>query len=145
MRVLAAVLALTAVTHGAGQATFPDFARWDIVDPAGRTLSYLNRPSLYLERGIALMPDVQFADGTIDVDVAIHGHSGFAGVVFRSTSNDDYELIYVRTHRSRQWDALQYTPMFAGQEAWQLYAGRGYNGVAAVSYTHLTLPTILRV
>ena len=86
-------------------------------------MPYLNRPSLYLERGIALMPGAHFADGTIEFDVAIHGHSGFAGRGVSRRVAEDYELIYLRTHRSRQWDALQYTPMFAGQEAWQLYAG----------------------
>src|SRR5678815_2361177 len=39
-------------------------------------------------------------------------------------------LIYVRAHRSRQWDALQYTPIFSGSEAWQLYSGEGYTAAA---------------
>jgi hypothetical protein len=33
-------------------------------------------------------------------------------------------------HRSRQWDALQYTPIFNGSEAWQLYSGDGYTAPA---------------
>lgn len=104
--------------------------RWTVLDPSGRLMPYLGRPSLYLERGIAIVPDANFSDGTIDVDVAIHGHAGFAGVVFRGQSPDDYELIYLRTHRSRHWDALQYTPIVGGQEAWQLYTGEGYNAGA---------------
>jgi hypothetical protein len=131
MRVLALLMALSVPASVAEQPpTFADFSKWEILDPGSRAMPYLNRPSLYLERGIALMPDMQFADGTIEFDVAIHGHTGFAGVVFRGEGRDDFELIYLRTHRSRQWDALQYTPMFAGQEAWQLYAGPGYNGAA---------------
>lgn len=131
MRRIALLVVLATVSIAANQApSFPDFTAWDIVDTGGRAMPYLNRPSLYLERGIALMKGVEFADGTIEFDVAIHGQSGFAGVVFRAESENDYELIYLRTHRSRQWDALQYTPMFAGQEAWQLYAGPGYNAVA---------------
>ena len=106
------------------------FARWEIVDPGGRAMPYLGRDSLFLSDGVALMPDVTFADGVIAFDVAMHGQAGFAGVVFRGQSPDDYELIYLRTHRSRQWDALQYTPVFGRQEAWQLYTGPGYNGAA---------------
>jgi hypothetical protein len=104
-----------------------DFTGWEVLDPGGRLMPYLGRPSLFLYGGIALMPGTPFADGTIEFDVAIHGQFGFAGVIFRGASPDDYELIYLRTHRSRQWDALQYTPIIAGQESWQLYAGAGYN------------------
>ena len=129
--VLVAILSLMpALLFGQAPPSFPDFSGWDIIDRGGRSMPYLNRPSLYLERGIALSPATPLADGTIEFDVAIHGHNGFAGVVFRGVSPDDYELIYLRTHRSRQWDALQYTPIFAGQEAWQLYTGAGYNAVA---------------
>ncbi len=128
---LCTLLLVAIASAGFGQAPeFPDFSRWEIVDPAARQMTYMNRPSLFLSGGIALMPETQLADGTIEFDVAIHGQQGFAGVVFRATSHDDYELIYLRTHRSRQWDALQYTPIFAGQEAWQLYSGQGYNGAA---------------
>ena len=95
------------------------FSRWEIVDPGGRAMPYLGRDSLFLSDGVALMPDVAFADGVIAFDVAMHGQAGFAGVVLRSQSPDDYELIDLRTHRSRQWDALQYTPVFGRQEAWQ--------------------------
>lgn len=127
---LLVTLALVPVMLTGQAPSVPDFSGWDVLDRGGRAMPYLNRPSLYLERGIALSPEPAFADGIIEFDVAIHGQSGFAGVVFRSETPDDYELIYLRTHRSRQWDALQYTPMFAGQEAWQLYTGPGYNGVA---------------
>jgi hypothetical protein len=92
-----------------------DSGRWTMLDPGGRLMPYLGRPSLYLEGGIAIVADANFGDGTIEFDVAIHGNAGFAGVVFRGESADDYELIYLRTHRSRQWDALQYTPIFTGQ------------------------------
>ena len=127
-----AALALLWTTSSVAQDQPIEFGsgRWNVLDPGGRVMPYLGRQSLYLERGIAMVPDANFADGTIDFDVAIHGNSGFAGVLFRGQSPDDYELIYLRTHRSRQWDALQYTPIFAGQEAWQLYTGDGYNGVA---------------
>jgi hypothetical protein len=84
MRALALVLAVVLPSLCAAQPpAFPDFAKWELLDPGARPMPYLNRPSLYLERGIALMPGVEFADGTIEFDVAMHGHAGFAGVVFR--------------------------------------------------------------
>src|SRR5262245_24701444 len=108
--VLAALVVSTCALNAQQPAPFEDFAGWQISDRGGRQLPYLSRPSLFLQNGVALSPGEQFADGTIDFDVAIHGHTGFAGVVFRAASDEDYELIYLRTHRSRQWDALQYTP-----------------------------------
>jgi len=126
------LVSLSAVASVAGRqdAATPDFAGWDVADRDGRLMPYLGRQTLFLSRGIALMPNMLFADGTIEFDVAIHGQAGFAGVLFRGASSDDYELIYLRTHRSRQWDALQYTPINHGQESWQLYSGEGYNASA---------------
>lgn len=115
---------------GAVQAVAFDAARWDLVDPGARLVPYLGRPSLFLDNGLALARDTAFGDGTIDVDMAFHGHAGFAGVVFRAADEDDYELIYLRPQRSRQPDALQYTPIIGGSEAWQLYSGDGYTAAA---------------
>lgn len=131
--IAACAVLLMAASWSAAQPQNPkvaDFTGWEVLDPGGRLMPYLGRPSLFLDRGIALMPGTPFADGTIEFDVAIHGQFGFAGVIFRGGSAADYELIYLRTHRSRQWDALQYTPINAGQESWQLYAGSGYNAAA---------------
>ena len=103
--------------------------QWTLVDPDARVTTYLERPALFLSQGVAMM-DVAFADGTIEFDVALHGHVSFAGLLFRAESVRDYELIYVRPHRSRQPDALQYTPIFDDQEAWQLYYGEGFSAAA---------------
>jgi len=128
--VLTVFVLSTCALEAQPQVPFEDFAGWQISDQGARQMPYLNRPSLYLQNGVALSPNDAFADGTIDFDVAIHGQAGFAGVIFRAASDEDYELIYLRTHRSRQWDALQYTPVFNANESWQLYSGDGYSGVA---------------
>ena len=116
----------------AAQGRSTEFAghQWQFVDRGAHVMPYLNRPSLFLDNGIAFVPDAAFANGVIEFDVAMHGGAGFAGVVFRGVSEGDYELIYLRTGRSRQWDALQYTPIFHEQEAWQLYTGEGFNAAA---------------
>ncbi len=115
---------------------------WTLVDPGARAMRYLNRDTLFLSSGIAVLNGVSFADGVIEVDVALHGHPSFAGVLFRAQSHADYELIYVRPQRSRQPDALQYTPIFGDQEAWQLYYGDGYTAAAELSlnrWVHLRI------
>lgn len=128
--VLVFVLLAAAAVAAQDPAVSSAFARWEILDPEARVMRYLGRESLFLAEGVAWLPDAAFADGVIAFDVALHGQPGFAGVAFRGQSATDYELIYLRAHRSREWDALQYTPIFGLQEAWQLYAGAGYNGAA---------------
>ena len=104
--------------------------RWQIHDPNGQPMTYLGQPSLFLDNGVALLRDSSFGDGTIEFDIALHGHASFAGLLFRAADDNNAELIYVRPQRSRQWDALQYTPLFDGSEAWQLYSGDGYTAAA---------------
>ena len=124
------MLAPLLLTLAAAQPAAFDASRWHIVDPNAATISYLSQPSLFLDNGVAFVRDSSFGDGTIDVDIAMHGHPSFAGIVFRAASDDNYELIYVRPHLSRHPDALQYTPVFGNSEAWQLYSGPGYTAAA---------------
>jgi hypothetical protein len=114
----------------AGQAIPFTAARWTLLDPEARPMPYLGQPSLFIDNGLALLRDASFGDGTIEFDIAMHGHTSFAGVVFRAASADDYELVYLRPRLSRQPDALQYTPVFNGFFAWQLYSGKGYTAAA---------------
>ena len=107
-----------------------DASRWTLVGDRATSMMYLERPSLFIDNGVALLRDSSFGDGTIEFDVALHGHASFAGVAFRALSGDDYELIYLRPHLSRRPDALQYTPIYNGSEAWQLYSGPGYTAEA---------------
>ena len=107
-----------------------DAARWTLVGQGATSMVYLERPSLFIDNGVALLRDSSVGDGTIEFDVALHGHASFAGVAFRALSGDDYELIYLRPHLSRRPDALQYTPIYNGSEAWQLYSGPGYTAEA---------------
>jgi hypothetical protein len=93
-------------------------------------MPYLGRPSVFIDNGVDLARDSSFADGTIEFDVALHGHAAFAGIAFRARSAADYELIYLRPHLSRQPDAIQYTPVFHDSPAWQLYTGSGFTAAA---------------
>src|SRR4030095_9939854 len=117
-------------TLAAAQPVPFDATRWT-TDPGVTTLSYLGRPSLFIDSGPTLRKDSSFGDGPIEVDVALQqGHPGFAGLVFRAASKNDYELVYLRLLLSRRPDARQYMPVFHGVAAWQLYSGKGYTGAA---------------
>jgi hypothetical protein len=140
---ISAVFSL-ALAFGPSQDALTPFApsQWSVADPGARTGPYLGRPSLFIDNGIALLKTASFGDGTIDVDLAMHGHPSFAGIAFRAESVNDYELIYVRPHLSRQPDALQYTPVFNGSEGWQLYNGKGFTAPAELPpnrWVHLRL------
>jgi hypothetical protein len=50
----------------------------------------------------------------------------FIGFHFRISSEKNYEEFYVRPHQSGNPDANQYTPVYGGNAAWQLYYGEGY-------------------
>jgi hypothetical protein len=65
-------------------------------------------------------------DGALEVDVAVPAERTFHGVVWRTQDDDDYESFFVRPHQVGNDDAIQYTPVFNGSSAWQLYHGPGF-------------------
>jgi len=95
---------------------------WTIA--SGRIVDHLGRKAL---AGSALLKDVEFTDGVIEVDIAMDGRRCFPGIIFRAESETDTEIFYVRPHRPKNYShALQYTPRFKGLTGWQLYSGPGF-------------------
>ena len=68
-------------------------------------------------------------NGTIEVDVLMHGIRSFMGVMFRAQENGNFELFYLRPHKDGLPDAIQYTPNLNRQSLWQLYT---HDATAAV-------------
>jgi hypothetical protein len=97
----------------------------------GRVVDHLGRKSL---RGSAILEDVDFENGVIEVDMAFDGRRCFAGIQLRLRPGGNFENFYIRPHKSNQPDALQYTPVFNGLSSWQLYSGPGFT--AAVPVPH---------
>lgn len=128
------MIGCASVSFGSSEQPIVDFesSRWSIDDPDAEVMLYLNETSLYLVEGYAIVEDVDFENGVIEVDVAAHGNAGFAGVVFRYQPGGDHEEIYIRPHRSGLPDAVQYTPVVNGSAAWQLYSGPGYTAAAHI-------------
>jgi len=104
------------------------------------TITHLGRDSLI---GAAVVKDVEFENGVIEVDVAIDGSRSYPGFIFRMASNENMERVYIRPHRAGLYpDAVQYMPQFNGSETWQLYSGEGFTAAAtfaAGEWIHLRL------
>jgi hypothetical protein len=116
-----------------------DSSHWTLDAPHAAFVEHLGRPSIRLGGGSALLEDVKFQDGTIEVDVS-GKTSGFAFLVFRATTANDGEDVYLRMGLSGTADAVQYMPMYGGLGAWKLYHGPGYTASAsfdARAWTHL--------
>lgn len=79
-----------------------------------------NRETLVLTGGRITVKNEKFSNGTIEVDVYANSKRSFAGITFRK-QNDIIEEVYMRMHKSRQVDAIQYTPIFNNESNWQLY------------------------
>lgn len=105
---------------------------WEATDSV-RSESYLGRPSLYINRGVALARDVTLENGTIDYDVAATPATSFLGAAFRATSPRFSEVLLIRPRQSGTIEALQYAPAFnTVAAAWQIYHGPQSNAVAAI-------------
>lgn len=92
-------------------------------------------PALTFRTGAAYFHGVAFRDGTITFDVATTPRRAFIGLRFRAASEDRFEEVYFRPHKSGLPDAVQYAPAFAGgRSQWQLYHGPGET--AAATFAH---------
>jgi 3-keto-disaccharide hydrolase len=109
-----------------------DSDRWIIDDEKAKKEEFLGRKSLFLSGGgLAYLKDAEFADGTIEVDIASMP-TAFPGITFRFSSKDAHELVYLRPHHSGHDDATQYVPAFQGSHPWQIYNGKGYTAAANI-------------
>ncbi len=97
----------------------------------GQVVDHLGQKSLM---GRAVLKDVEFENGVIEVDMAFEGSRCFGMIQFRMQSGNSHESFYIRPHKSGQYDALQYTPVASGLGAWQLYSGEGFTAAAEIPH-----------
>ncbi len=97
---------------------------WTSTSSDAKVEQYLGREALRLRGGTVLLDDVEFESGVIEYDMATTGHRSFVGVMFRSREAGPvgYEEFYLRPHQTGRFDAVQYTPVYNGISAWQLYS-----------------------
>ena len=124
------------------QTTVPfDAAHWTILGKMEKE-TFQGKDGIRLTDGRIVLKDSTFINGTIEFDMMLTNTRYFPGFGFRMLDNSSYENVYLRPHRVNNPDALQYMPVFNGQESWQLYHGDGYS--ATVTYpldewTHIKL------
>jgi len=82
---------------------------------------YKGETSLLLNDASATITGISFINGIIEYDVAFAEQRNFVGVKFRQQDSKNAEEFYIRPHQSGNPDANQYTPVFNGLAAWQLY------------------------
>jgi hypothetical protein len=103
-----------------------DSPRWQIAAEENRIEQYKGKTSLVLRGGLALVADAEFTDGVIEYFCAFPDGRAFVGATWRVQNAANREEFYIRPHQSGNPDANQYTPVFNGLSAWQLYHGEGY-------------------
>lgn len=104
-----------------------DSERWVKNGADVRSEAYKGQKCLFLKGGTAVLNDVEFTNGIIEFDIAFSPERTFVGFFFRMTNDANYEYFYFRPHQSGNPDATQYTPVFNGSSAWQLYFGEGFS------------------
>ncbi|NUN99523.1 MAG: DUF1080 domain-containing protein [Saprospiraceae bacterium] len=109
---------------------FTHQASWQVNDSLYQFGTYKGRQGLSMQQGTALLEGIELRDGIIEVDIAPVADRAFAGVCFRAKDTEALELIYLRFHKSGQFDAIQYTPRYNGLDSWQLYHSSDYQGAA---------------
>jgi len=129
---LAAAISTGPALALAGDVTDFSEPRWRFRAGTARVEEKLGRQSLFLQRGYAYLGDPAFADGSLEVDVAVPRQRTFAGVVFRVASEGNQEEVYLRPHKSGLDDALQYQPTFDRGTTWQLYSAPRYMRAAEI-------------
>jgi hypothetical protein len=98
-----------------------------------RSVTFLGRPALWIDRGVALLRGASLENGTLEMDLAVDDHSSFAGIAFRAANPRFSNVVFLRPGSSGTEEAVQYGPaMNALGVAWQVYHGAGANAVAEV-------------
>jgi hypothetical protein len=81
---------------------------WNASDSL-RIETFLGRPSVYINRGVALARGVALRDGTIEYDWAASRRTSFLGASFHATSPDNSESVFFRPGSSGKPDARHST------------------------------------
>jgi hypothetical protein len=131
--VLASLTLFASIVTAAEPIPF-DSPRWQIAAEENRIEEYKGKTSLVLRGGLALIEDAEFTDGVIEYFCAFPDARAFVGATWRVQDAANREEFYIRPHQSGNPDANQYTPVFNGLSAWQLYHGEGYGTPVAYEF-----------
>ena len=108
-------------------------AMWTATDSL-RFEEYLGRPSLYINKGVALARGIELTDGVIEFEMAATPRTTFLGAAFHATRPDFAEIIFFRPGQSGTSDAIQCGPAMNNLgAAWQVYHGEGANAATEIT------------
>jgi hypothetical protein len=103
---------------------------WRFVGAQGEVDASSGEPVLRVV-GRAHLRQMDFRDGTIEFEIRLTELPSFAGFYLRTDATEaNSENIYLRAHKSNEWDALQYQPLLNGTSTWQLYTDEGFSTAA---------------
>lgn len=108
-----------------------DTLNWEITGKMEHE-TFQGKACIRLTEGSIYLKDSTFTNGIIEFDVTLSKNRYFPGFGFRLRDKANFEQVYLRPHQLGNPDAIQYTPVFNRQAAWQLYYGDGYS--TAVTY-----------
>jgi hypothetical protein len=118
---------LVLLATAANAETYPfEGDNWQIEAKESEVVEYLGERAVRIKGGYATINGLELEEGIIEFDIAVSEARGFAGAIFRVQDLANYEHFYIRPHQSGKADASQYTPVFNGVSAWQLYHGEGH-------------------
>ena len=130
--VLPAVLLATAL-HAQSHEPIPiplTPEHWEATDSL-RFENHLGKPSLFIDRGLALAREVNLQDGVYEFSMAATPQSNFMGAAFHAKAMDFSEILFFRIGQSDTSEAIQYAPAMNNLgAAWQLFHGTGANAKA---------------
>ena len=96
--------------------------RW-AVDGEAEIVDASTGTALRFRSGSATLVGAELDDGSVSFTLKAPGARSFVGLRFRE-ADGSYEDVYLRPHKDRAPDALQYTPSFSGADTnWQLFHG----------------------
>jgi nitroreductase len=86
-----------------------DLSRLETAGKEVEIVKYRGKPALRIKpgtgQGYALLKDVEFKNGVIEVDIAAIPR--FTGIVFRMKGDNNYEAVYFRPQNSRHTDPIK--------------------------------------
>jgi len=114
LTILCTAVFLTIAAPVYGQTDFVEFplndlTKWQLTNRQAQVMEYKGKTALNLKgapgAGYALLKDVEFVNGIIDLDIA--AIPKFTGILFRAEENGNYESIYFRPQNSKHKDPVK--------------------------------------
>ena len=80
-------------------------SEWTATDSI-RFETHLGRPSVYINKGVAMSRTANFRNGTIEFDMAAGPQSSNMGIAFRAQRPDAFEVLFFRPGASGRVEAI---------------------------------------